>query len=750
MANYWAITIGINQYRHLQPLMHAQNDARSIYRFFTDLAGVPSSHCALLSDLTTSVGEQAVYPDKPAIAEWVQTITQQVGADDVLWIFFSGYGVQSEHADYLLPIDGEPDNVKETGIAVVDLINTLAQLPTDKTLLILDMNRSQGAFAGQTIGTETLELARKHQIPLLLSCQPEQFSHETLVIRQGLFTAAMLEALQQECTTLGELSDYIGKRLPELCEHHWRPIQNAVSLVFEGQKDSIVVPDVRAPFTDVAHTPIPTPPEPILEPVLEPISEPVLEPIIESTTEPITEPITEPLPEPVINTTSESATLKPVNSSAVANGTTGAVASSTAVALRPEHADYDQSDYERPEVENGFDNNTESSLEPDSSSAIVPYGRGSDDAINGAKLRNWGLLALAILLLGGVLFRQPAIRTAMQDLANRVIALTGGDAASDADTSPDDGTSNDATDGSTEPEADIAAGSGSTQAPTADALSEDNAGTEATQSSDSPVAASPDTVPAATGDSADGATGADLIAQANASLDRQQYSEALVTLQQVPTAQRDSTFAEVLTRARAGAATAQQTNASVLNDARTSIQPIQASQFSEAIAKARLIQPGEPFYEEAQQNIRSWSQVILDIAEGRATSGNLDSAIAAASVMPYDNAELYQASKDRIAFWKQRQNSRAIIADAQTIPRTGQASSYQKGIVRLREVSIEHPEYETAQRLADEWSQRIFSIAQARAAQGRLREAVQAAVLVPAGTAAYEPTQQAIRRWQAE
>ncbi|MEO0886539.1 MAG: peptidase C14, partial [Cyanobacteria bacterium J06648_10] len=87
---------------------------------------------------------------------------------------------------------------------------------------------------------------------------------------------------------------------------------------------------------------------------------------------------------------------------------------------------------------------------------------------------------------------------------------------------------------------------------------------------------------------------------------------------------------------------------------------------------------------------------------------------------------------------------------AQAIPRSGQASSYQKGIVKLSEVPIEHPEYETAQRLSDEWSDRIFSIAQARAAQGRRRAAIQAAILVPAGTTAYEPAQQAIKRWQAE
>ncbi|NJM98086.1 MAG: hypothetical protein HC800_13865 [Phormidesmis sp. RL_2_1] len=187
-----------------------------------------------------------------------------------------------------------------------------------------------------------------------------------------------------------------------------------------------------------------------------------------------------------------------------------------------------------------------------------------------------------------------------------------------------------------------------------------------------------------------------------------------------------------------------------MTEARTAIQPIQAFQFTEAIAKARLIQPGEPYYNEAQNDIRSWSQVILDIAEGRATSGNLAGAIAAATILPYDNAELYQKAQDRIAFWQQRQNSRVIIEQARTIPRSGQASTYQKGIVKLAEVPIEHPEYETAQRLADEWSQRIFSIAQARAAQGRESAAIEAAILVPAGTTAYEPAQQAIRRWQVQ
>ena len=146
MANYWAITIGINQYRHLQPLMHAQDDALFMHRFFTETAGIPAGNCVLLSDLATSVGHQVVYPDKPAVSEWVATITQRVNADDVLWFFFSGYGVQLEGSDYLMPIDGDPGQIKETGLAISDLVETLAQLPTNKTLLVLDINRSQGTI----------------------------------------------------------------------------------------------------------------------------------------------------------------------------------------------------------------------------------------------------------------------------------------------------------------------------------------------------------------------------------------------------------------------------------------------------------------------------------------------------------------------------------------------------------------------------------------------------------------------------
>jgi len=101
-----------------------------------------------------------------------------------------------------------------------------------------------------------------------------------------------------------------------------------------------------------------------------------------------------------------------------------------------------------------------------------------------------------------------------------------------------------------------------------------------------------------------------------------------------------------------------------------------------------------------------------------------------------------------MAFWRQRQRSRAIIQEAQGIPRTGQASTYQAGIFLLQQVPAGQPEYASAQGLIDEWSRNMLSIAQARAAQGRNDDAIQAARLIPQGTAAHEQAQRDIQQWQ--
>jgi hypothetical protein len=250
MTNFWdktqsgfAIAIGINQYQNFQPLNYAQRDAQAFRDFLVNEAGFSTQQVLLLTDTSPTVDQGATYPDRDNIQAGIAQFCQQMQSGDWLWVIFSGYGVQMGGQDYLMPIEGDPGQVETTGIAIASLFSMLKSAPTDNILLLLDMNRSQGVLAGQGVGEQTLSLARASSIPTLLSCQPDQFSHETLGLRQGLFTAAVLEALRcHGSMTLEHLAQYLSDRLPQLSEHHWRPQQHPIAIIPDQKRYQLILP----------------------------------------------------------------------------------------------------------------------------------------------------------------------------------------------------------------------------------------------------------------------------------------------------------------------------------------------------------------------------------------------------------------------------------------------------------------------------------------------------------------------------
>ena len=675
MSTCWAIIIGINQYQGFQPLMQAQNDAVGIRRYLIDDAGFAPENCILLSDLSTSTEQEAVYPDRMAISDWLETVCQgRVQKDDTLWFYFSGYGAQADNRDYLMPVDGDPAQVKQTGIALQDVVKYLKQAPTKNTMMVLDMNRSQSALAGQAIGDHVTKLASKARIPLILSCQPDEFSHETLAVRHGLFTAALLEGLRYDgCATLSHLERYLIERVPELCEHHWRPIQNPVVMLPEEQKFQILwhQRDVTA-------------------------AEPTVKPGIDSPASPLEPPLDRPPVPPLINTETDTEIDQPLPETA---------------GLIPDNPDVDLVEtpglIPEPVPEMDLDDlpeeSAQSPLSLDASEDDV-YGSSTvedvPDELPPVKGRSNGCLGLlgalgAVLLLLAVLFRnQPLVQTALQDrVPPEWLERVGLNR-----------------DGIDEPD-----GTDET-----DGITPDNPDAEPpVEMADTDT---PEPVTGASGESAD-------------------------------TASAPGTAAVGTTAAPAGDSAAPQEatsdTAALLSEARRSLRPSQASVFASAIATARQIPPGDPNYAQAQADIQRWSQVILDLAEGRAAESELDAAISAARLISTEPANVYQEAQARIGVWQARAETRELIREAQAIPRTGQSSTYQEGILRLQAVSAEQPiEYADAQRLIDEWSERMLSIAQARAAQGQYDSAIEAAALIPEDTAAYDQAQSEMQRWR--
>ncbi len=246
MKHHACIAIGINQYQLLQPLSYAQEDAEALYGFLTEEAGFAPDGCLLMTDSSPSLWGQSTYPNRENILRLTQSLcAEHLQQGDVLWCFFSGYGVSYEGKDYLMPVDGNPADIQGTGIPVELLLNTLKNAPTETVLVLVDMNRSQIVKAGETIGTQTAQMARELEIPTVLSCRPNQVSRETSALRQGFFTTALLEGLRSgQCTTLKGLDRFLSDRLPELCDHHLRPKQEPLMVVNPpGKAHLVILPD---------------------------------------------------------------------------------------------------------------------------------------------------------------------------------------------------------------------------------------------------------------------------------------------------------------------------------------------------------------------------------------------------------------------------------------------------------------------------------------------------------------------------
>ncbi len=208
-----------------------------------------------------------------------------------------------------------------------------------------------------------------------------------------------------------------------------------------------------------------------------------------------------------------------------------------------------------------------------------------------------------------------------------------------------------------------------------------------------------------------------------------------------------------------GAAVLLQTSSSeardLLHRARIYLQSNQASGFNRAIREAQKVEPNSPFYQEARADIARWSEVILDIAQGRAKQGSFAAAIAAARLIPQDEPSvraIAQQANEAIEQWKlqaqQQQPNQTLLVAAKRLINPTKASSYNRAIATLRKISPGEPGYREAQELIIQWSQQIYLIANSRAAKGNFQQAVQTAALVPPDAPYYQAASAAIAKWK--
>lgn len=165
----------------------------------------------------------------------------------------------------------------------------------------------------------------------------------------------------------------------------------------------------------------------------------------------------------------------------------------------------------------------------------------------------------------------------------------------------------------------------------------------------------------------------------------------------------------------------------------------QASPFNRAIEHARKTEADSSFDFQAREDIIRWSEIILDIAKGRASDGDLAGAIAAAKLIPqnYDSTQsIAQEATVAVKNWQliaqtQDLNHNYLAqAQAQILINPNQASSYNQAIAIAQKIVPGAAGYLEARNLISQWNKQIYLIAEQRADKGNFQQAIEAAVLI--------------------
>ena len=197
-ADNMAVVVGIEKYSGIPDAAFAERDAAAMRKHLIAL-GYPERNILYLT------GEQAT---RSAIQKYVDVwLPKNVKEESQVFFYFSGHGAPDPASKqaYLVPWDGDPKFLENTGYPIAKLYKSLAALKAKKVLVALDSCFS-GAGGRSVIaqGTRPLVMKIDTSIPegsenfaVLSASAGDQISGSDDAQGHGLFTYYMLRALNR-------------------------------------------------------------------------------------------------------------------------------------------------------------------------------------------------------------------------------------------------------------------------------------------------------------------------------------------------------------------------------------------------------------------------------------------------------------------------------------------------------------------------------------------------------------------------
>jgi len=212
--NAVAVVIGIEKYQSLPAADYVSTDAARVRDYLRSM-GYQERNIEFLSN------ERATFSRiRRAFESW---LPNRVNPQSRVTVYYAGHGAPDPQsgAAYIVPYDGDPSYLKDTGYPLKQLYERLETLPAKQVIVLIDACFSgaggRGALAAGARSLVRVEKTaiRGDRLAVLTSTQGTQISTSSPEKKQGIFTYYLLEALQQGKRDLLSAYAYLKPRVED-------------------------------------------------------------------------------------------------------------------------------------------------------------------------------------------------------------------------------------------------------------------------------------------------------------------------------------------------------------------------------------------------------------------------------------------------------------------------------------------------------------------------------------------------------
>ncbi|MCX5790218.1 MAG: caspase family protein [Elusimicrobia bacterium] len=238
----YAIVVGIGKYSDIPEAMFAERDAEAV-RDHLIAEGFPSRNVVFLS------GERAGYK---GIEKFVETwLPKNVGQDGRVFFYFSGHGAPDPKTGqaYLIPYDGDPNYLENTGYPLGRLYAKLSALKAKEVIVALDScfsgagGRSVMAKGARPLVTKVDAMPAQKNLTVFAAASADQITSTLDDQGHGTFTYYFLKGLGGNAkdasgrVTAQALYDYLKPKVQDAARRQNREQEPAL----HGRADSELV-----------------------------------------------------------------------------------------------------------------------------------------------------------------------------------------------------------------------------------------------------------------------------------------------------------------------------------------------------------------------------------------------------------------------------------------------------------------------------------------------------------------------------